>query len=196
MMGKMRFAVFVGALVVISVNSGGSLLTSNGEDYVNESSATLSPIPVNDAYILFCTGHHGKNWSKIEVDSAGLHVSNGTTMDWLEATSNTSIDTINFLKNNEKTIKWGVDSLLTEVKRLKPEVDNSYNPIFYELSVVNNGNFILYDNHTKKYIGTNSDNFNQKLGALVYLMQWLASPSLRQFMPMPNDSLRVWPMSR
>lgn len=196
MMGKMRLAVFVVLGALLSINSGISSLISNGNDCVNESSKSLSPISVNDAYILFCTGHHGKNWSKIVVDSAGFHITNGTTRDWGEVTSDIPIDTIYFLMNNVRTIKWGIDSLLTEVERLKPEVDNSYNPIFYELSVVNNDNMILHNNHTKKYVGPSSDKFNQKLGALVYLMQWIASPSLRQYMPMPNDTLGVWTISR
>lgn len=191
-MSNLRLNVLLISVVLILLNVGIFPMTSSDNYSAKGLTKSLSQDSPNDSYLFYIAGHHGKMWSKIVVDSAGFHISNGTTKDWIDMDSIHPFDTLSFLKDNAKNIEWGFDSLLPESEQLKVVIDDTYNPLFYELSLVINGKIAFSNNPNKNYVGSNSDMFNQKLDALMYLMQWIAYPSLRQFMPVPNDSLQTW----
>lgn len=140
-------------------------------------------------YIFYITGHHGHVWSKLLRDSTGLHISNGTTRSWSTQANCQSFDTINLIEDNIKTIRWGLDSLWREAKHLKPSYRTTYNPIYTELYIVQNNDTLFTLRDAEKFIGKDSNIFNSKLHKLTFLMFWLASPSIREYIPVPADTL-------
>ncbi len=168
--------------------SYGSAFNNENNDNLQELLKYLSIDPNNENYILYCAGHHGHIWSMITSDSIGWHISNGTTRKGYGQQSNIPMDTLSFIKDNIKTIKWGFDSLPIEVKLLESSVDDTYSPFYYEIFVVRDNNIVFYHFNNEEYIGPKIENFNFELRRLMYLMFWLASPSIRQEIPIPNDS--------
>ena len=140
-------------------------------------------------YIYYISGHHGHIWSKLLCDSSGLHISNGTTRSWSNQANSQSYDTINLLEDNIKTIRWGLDSLWREAKYLKPKYRTIYNPISSNLYIVENNDTLFTLGDAEKFIGKDSSIFNPKLQKLLYLMFWFASPSIREYIPTPADTL-------
>ena len=150
-----------------------------------------SPDSNNQDFIFYCTGHHGHIWSKVYRDSTGLHLSNGTTRNWNYQQACQPFDTLRFIGNNTQTIIWGLDSLWKEAKQLEPLLKQTYNPISTELYIIRNNDTLFTLEDAEKYIGRNSKVFNINLQKLMFLMLWLASPSIREYLPTPNDTLQI-----
>lgn len=147
------------------------------------------PIDCKD-YLFYCAGHHGIIWSLIASDSAGIHFYNGTTRKYIESADYALLDSLSFIDDNIATIEWGFDSLASAAKLLKPLRNKVYNPIYNQLYVIKDNAVIFSHNDTDDYyVGPDSIVFNQNISKLVYLMFWLATPSGRQYMPMPSDIL-------
>lgn len=140
-------------------------------------------------YIFYCTGHHGIIWSLITSDSGTFHIYNGTTRHYHDTVDQSYLtDTLSFIENNIRIITWGLDSLACSAQLILPSNAESYSPIYDELYVVKDGNIVFnYNNREDIYAGSDSIQFNKKLRSLSFLMLWLAAPSLRNYMPIPND---------
>lgn len=138
-------------------------------------------------YIFYCTGHHGIIWSAITSDSSGICLFNGTTRNHVECADYSHLDTLSFIKNNFKTITWGFDSLSNDAQYLIPLKDDAYNPIFTELYIVKNNKIIFCYKNTDCYSECDGIDFRYKLDKLAFLMFWLASPSVRSYLPIPCD---------
>ncbi|MDE6854018.1 MAG: hypothetical protein K2J38_03075 [Muribaculaceae bacterium] len=148
-----------------------------------------NPINCND-YIFYCTGHHGIIWSLITSDSSGISLYNGTTRKHIDYGNQRIPDTLSFIKNNIKTISWGIDSLPNTAQLFVPFINSVYNPIYCELDVIKDGNISFsYNNAEVFYNGADSIDFRNKLNKLTFLMLWLAAPSIRQYLPCPSDTL-------
>lgn len=156
------------------------------ESLLNEHDKSLN---CND-YIFYCTGHHGIIWSVIVMDSLGISVYNGTTRNHIDYANQNIPDTLSFIKNNIKTIRWGIDSLPNNANLLTPLKNRAYNPIYNELDIIKDGNLSFSYNDAKVfYNGVDSINFQTKLSKLTFLMLWLAAPSVRPYLPQPSDTL-------
>lgn len=141
-------------------------------------------------FIFYCTGDHGIIWSLIESDSSGIHMYNGTTRKHIDYENQNIPDTLSFIDDNIKTIRWGLDSLADDARLLSPLKRDGYNPIYNELYILNDGHLSFHNNDAVEYYsGDDSKEFSAKLGKLNFLMLWLAAPSLRQYIPHPNDTL-------
>lgn len=146
----------------------------------------------NNDYIFYCTGDHGVIWSLIAFDSLGISLYNGTTRNHIDYANQNIPDTLSFIKNNIKTISWGIDSLANATDLLTPLINRVYDPIYYELDIIKDGNLSFSYNDAKVfYNGPDSINFQNKLSKLKFLMLWLAAPSIRQYLPLPNDSFNT-----
>lgn len=156
------------------------------ESLLNEHGKSINS---ND-YIFYCTGHHGIIWSLIVSDSLGISLYNGTTRNHIDYANHNIPDTLSFIKNNSKTICWGIDSLSNNAHLLKPLKNRVYNPIYYEIDIIKDGNLSFSYNDAKVfYNGADSINFQNKLNKLAFLMLWIASPSIRPYLPQPSDTL-------
>lgn len=139
-------------------------------------------------YLFYCTGHHGIIWSLIISDSSGINLYSGTTRNNIELSENSLPDSLSFIKDNIKTIDWGLDSLLNAAQLLVPIKKATYNPIYSQLYVKKDGKLTFtYSNQYGFYAESDSIEFHNNLSKLVYLMYWLASPSVRSYLPIPND---------
>ncbi|MDE5840440.1 MAG: hypothetical protein K2H49_05925 [Muribaculaceae bacterium] len=145
---------------------------------------------IHQDYIYYASGHHGYNWSKICHDSTGWHLTNGTTRNLPDKKMFQSFDTINLIEANIKTIQWGIDSLWKEAKQLRPSYREIYNPFFKELNIIRHNDTVFSLGNAEKFLGKDSDLFNFKLQKLMFLMLWLASPSIREYLPTPNDTIQ------
>ena len=145
---------------------------------------------IHQDYIYYASGHHGYNWSKICHDSTGWHLTNGTTRNWPDQKMFQSFDTISLIEANIKTIQWGLDSLWKEAKQLRPLDREIYNPFFTELNIIRHNDTVFSLGNAEKFLGKESEFFNPKLQKLMFLMLWLASPSIREYLPTPNDTLQ------
>lgn len=158
------------------------------ESLLNEHEKSINS---ND-YIFYCTGHHGIIWSLIVSDSLGISLYNGTTRNHIDYSNQNIPDTLSFIKNNIKTICWGIDSLTNNAHLLTPLKNRVYNPIYYELYIIKDGNLSFSYNDAKVfYSGADSINFQNKLNKLAFLMLWLAAPSSRPYLPLPSDTLSL-----
>lgn len=157
--------------------------------YSLEATLNSAKSSTNQDYIFYSTGHHGHIWSKFLRDSVGLHISIGTSRSRNDQAICQSFDTINLIEDNIKTIAWGFDSLWREAKQLKPVYRTMYNPVFKELYIVRNNDTLFTLGDAEKFIGKDSNVFNHKLQKLMSLMSWLASPSIREYLPTPADTL-------
>ncbi len=143
-------------------------------------------------YIFYCTGHHGIIWSIIASDSSEIHIYNGTTRNHIDYANQSIPDTLSFIKNNIMSITWGIDSLAKAAQLLKPLRDEVYNPLYYELDIIQGGKVVLnYNDRENYYAGSDSINFHNNLSKLKFLMFWLAAPSCRPYLPLPSDTLRL-----
>lgn len=141
-------------------------------------------------YIFYCTGHHGIIWSLITYDSLGIFLHNGTTRKHIEFSDYGLSDSLSFINDNIQTIIWGFDTLSNFAHLLKPLEDTIYNPIYNQLYVIKAGNITFrYNDCLQYYVGSDSIQFHRKFSKLVFLMLWLASPTNRPYLPLPNDSL-------
>ena len=146
----------------------------------------------SDNYIFYCTGHHGIIWSLITSDSSEVRIYNGTTRNHIDYTNQVIPDTLSFVGNNIKTISWGFDSLANAAHLLVPIENRVYNPIYNELYIIKDGNLsFCYNDAEVFYHESDSIEFNNKLSRLGFLMFWLAAPSCRHFLPLPNDTLSL-----
>ncbi|MDE6770027.1 MAG: hypothetical protein K2J78_09925 [Muribaculaceae bacterium] len=77
------------------------------------------------------------------------------------------------------------------MKRMKPVDQKLYNPLSYELVLYDHRNIpVFIDNDAVFYSRSDSVNFNRHINKLSYLMFWLAAPSARKHLPIPNDTLK------
>ncbi len=143
----------------------------------------------HNGYIVYCTGHHGIIWSLIGSDSLGIFLNNGSTRNHIEFFDDGLSDSLSFIKDNIKTIKWGFDSLSNFAHLLKPLDETTYKPIYNQLYIIKDGNMTFhYNNSRQYYAGSDSIQFQNKFSILVFLMLWLATPTCRPYMPLPKDS--------
>lgn len=188
------FSVFVLAVFLqsILINILSSPMVANNHNDLHPPTPLLSTSPDSNPqnYIYYTTGHHGRIWSKVSRDSTGLLLSNGTTRNWSDQQAWQPFDTLSFNENNTQTIIWGLDSLWKEAKQLKPLFKQTYSPIYTELYIIRNNDTLFKLGDAERFIGRNSKNFNIKLQKLMFLMLWLASPSIREYLPTPNDTLK------
>ena len=141
-------------------------------------------------YIFYCTGHHGIIWSLISSDSLGIYLYNGTTRNHIDYANQSIPDTLSFIKNNIRIITWGIDSLAKTAQLLTPLRNEVYNPIYYELDIIQGGKMVFhYNDRENYYTGSDSINFHNNLSKLTFLMFWLAAPSCRPYLPLPSDTL-------
>lgn len=140
-------------------------------------------------YLFYYTGHHGKRWSLITLDSSGIYLYNGTTRDHIPTDDYGLFDTLSFLKNNIDPITWGFDSLAIAAQLLMPLKNNCYKPVYNELYAVKNNKVVFILNGVDYFCGPDSARFNSNLDRLLYIMYWLATPSSRPYLPVPGDTL-------
>lgn len=101
-----------------------------------------------------------------------------------------SFDTISLIEANIKTIQWGIDSLWKAAKQLRPLDREIYDPFFTELNIIRQNDTVFSLGKAEKFLGKDSDVFNLKLQKLMFLMMWLSSTSIREYLPTPNDTLQ------
>lgn len=140
----------------------------------------------NSQYLFYYTGHHGIIWSMVLSDSSGIHFFNGTTRKPIEKPEQYSFDTIAFVKDNLKTITWGLDSLADAAKLVTQTKDHTYNPIYNVLYVVKDNKRIFTLDNNGNFSGPDGVEFNIKLKKLLYLMFWLAAPDCRSYAPIQS----------
>ncbi len=145
--------------------------------------------PIGGDYLFYCTGHNGRIWSLVSVDSTGIKLYNGTTSQYTKCDEPTLIDTLSFINDNIQTIIWGIDSLVKFKHLLKPIENRTYNPIYNQLYLIKDNRIVFsYNDAIDYYSETDSSEFNHNLNKLTFLMLWLAAPSLRTFIPIPSDT--------
>ncbi len=187
------FSAFVLAVFLLSIftNLFSSPIAANNhnEPHTFTSLSNTSTDSNNQDFIFYYTGHHGHVWSKVYRDSIGFLLSNGTTRNWINQPACQLFDTLSFIENNIQTITWGLDSLWKEAKQLEPLFKQKYNPIYTELYIIRNNDTLFILGDAEKFIGRDSKDFNINLQKLMFLMHWLASPSIREYLPVPNDTI-------
>ncbi len=142
----------------------------------------------SDAYLFYCTGHHGMVWSAITRDSSFIHLYNGTTRTHIEYPIYELDDTLSFIKNNIRTINWAFDSMASAARFLTPVDREVYITVYTGLYLVKEDSTEFHTNDVARFSGPDSASFNDRFKKLNYLMLWLAMPSGRQYMPIPCDS--------
>lgn len=169
-----------------SVGKGTDARLYRMQTLLNEKGLTIDD---ND-YIFFCTGHHGLIWSLIARDSSGIQLYNGTTRKQMIEPDSVELDSMSFVNNNIKTIEWGLDSVTDDAKLLTLIQSEEYSPIYEEIFTVKNGEIIfsIFRNGREQYVGTDSVRFDNNIKKLSYMMLWLASPSIRTYLPTPCDT--------
>ena len=145
-------------------------------------------------YLFYCTGHHGMIWSIIVSDSSGMSIYNGTTRTQADHRDNGLTDTLLFINDNIQTIAWAFDSLSNAITLIRTNNDTTYNPVYTELYLKKDGNVnCIYNNQIHGYYtGADSVEFNNNFKGLLYLMYWLAAPSVRQYLHVPSDTSIVF----
>ena len=145
-------------------------------------------------YLFYCTGHHGMIWSIIVSDSSGMSIYNGTTRTQADHRDNGLTDTLLFINDNIQTIAWAFDSLSNAITLIRTNNDTTYNPVYTELYLKKDGNVnCIYNNQIHGYYtGADSVEFNNNFKGLLYLMYWLAAPSVRQYLSVPSDTSIVF----
>ena len=145
-------------------------------------------------YLFYCTGHHGMIWSIIVSDSSGMSIYNGTTRTQTDHRDNNLTDTLSFINDNIQTIAWAFDSLSNAITLSTTNNDTTYNPVYTELYLKKDGNVnCIYNNQIDEYYtGADSVEFNNNFKGLLYLMYWLAAPSVRQYLHVPSDTSIVF----
>ena len=145
-------------------------------------------------YLFYCTGHHGMIWSIIVSDSSGMSIYNGTTRTQTDHRDNNLTDTLSFINDNIQTIAWAFDSLSNAITLITTNNDTTYNPVYTELYLKKDGNVnCIYNNQIDEYYtGADSVEFNNNFKGLLYLMYWLAAPSVRQYLHVPSDTSIVF----
>ncbi|WP_289731959.1 hypothetical protein [uncultured Duncaniella sp.] len=190
-----NFSVFVFVVYLLLILTTIFSLPITANNYKKSHPSTpLSRIPTdsnNQDFIFYRTGHHGYVWSKVYRDTSGLLLSNGTTRNWNDQQTWQPFDTLRFIERNTPTIIWGLDSLWKEAKQLKPLSKQTYNPIYTELYIIRNNDTLFTLGDAEKFLGKDSEIFNPKLQKLMFLMLWLASPSIREYLPTPNDTIQT-----
>ena len=149
-------------------------------------------------YLFYCTGHHGMIWSIIVSDSSGMSIYNGTTRTQTDHRDNDLTDTLLFINDNIQTIAWAFDSLSNAITLIRTNNDTTYNPVYTELYLKKNGNVnCIYNNQIHGYYtGADSVEFNNNFKGLLYLMYWLAAPSVRRYLPAPSDTSIVFKINK
>ena len=61
----------------------------------------------------------------------------------------------------------------------------------YRTVVIRNNDTLFTLGDAEKFLGKDSEIFNPKLQKLMFLMLWLASPSIREYLPTPNDTIQT-----
>lgn len=140
-------------------------------------------------YIFYLTGHDGMLWSLITLDSASINLFNGATTINLQREEYHAIDTLAFIASNRRTINWGIDSLADLGGLLIPITDESYNPFHTELYVIKDNKIVFHFDNEEHFVEPDSISHNSRLEKLLYLMNWLALPSCREYLPNPTDTL-------
>ena len=168
-------------------------MVANNHNDLHPPTPLLSTSPDSNPknYIYYTTGHHGYNWSKIYRDSTGWHLTNGTTRNWGDKKMFQPFDTISLIEANIKTIQWGIDSIWKEAKHLRPLDREIYDPFFTALNIIRHNDTVFSLGSAEKFLGKDSNVFNLKLQKLMFLMHWLASPSIREYLPTPNDTIQT-----
>lgn len=147
------------------------------------------PIKSKD-FIFYCTGHHGINWSLIALDSSGISLYNGTTRKLIEYSNPCLEDTLSFVRDNFESLSWGFDSLAYSNQFVIERTTDVYSPIYNQLYLIKDNELTFsYNDNSNYYIGADSIKFHHNLSRLEYLLFWLAAPSARPYMPIPNDTL-------
>lgn len=183
------FVIFLSALFCTAQSMIGGKVIEKEQSWiksiVNEHDRSIN----SNNYIFYCTGHHGNIWSLISLDSSKICLYNGTTRKHIEYSDSCSFDTLSFIKDNIRTITWAFDTLTNVAEFLTPLKRDTYNPIYNELYIIRDSRIIFSHNSAVYYIGMDSASFNYKIQRLTYLMYWLASSSIRYYLPIPCDTL-------
>lgn len=171
----------------------------DNRDYISNSTGSLNSIlpdyrlsdKVRGKDFVLCTyGHNGLMWSIIMKDNDKIIEYHGNTREEIIDSYDSIEYNINdILLNNIELIQWGIDSLPMESKNITPIVNNEYNPVYCNLKVYNkNGDCVFSDINSKSYDGTGDCQFKKKYNNLKYLMIWLSSPDLHEYLPDPTDN--------
>ncbi len=141
-------------------------------------------------YIFYYTGTNGHIWSLISSDSAGLHISNGTTRSYRSGEPALPFDTVKLLEDHAKRLEWAFDSLSIQATRFKPKPikKDYFQRLDSHLYIVKDSTTIFVLEGIEKFKGKNSKRFNTDLNKLRYMMLWISFDNARQYLPTPNDT--------
>lgn len=195
----MGILILVIALINILplIKNGEECKTDKSVDkcYLNEHLNNILPdISLNNIvrdrdFILCSYGHNGLMWSIIVKEDGGFLEYHGNTReDIVESYDNTETNINEIIMQNKELIQWGLDSLPLESKRIIPNVNNNYNPVYCNIRVYNkNGECVFADTNSESYDGVGDIQFKRNFKKLKFLMIWLNSPNLHQYLPDPSD---------
>lgn len=82
-----------------------------------------------------------------------------------------------------------MDSLWQQAKRLKPMSPETYSTFYSQMFVVHGNDTLFTLDNAMSFVGENDEIFNANLQRLKFLMYWLASPTLHEYLPVPHDTL-------
>lgn len=144
--------------------------------------------------ILYMSGHSAHIWSVIEKDGETFRALSGRVNAYgenivTESTKSNMFDTVALFSKYRELLLWGLDSLPSEARRMKPIRSDVYKPFYHSLSVIPLNTPSYFDSDTDaRFAGPDSIVFNSKFKSLSQFMYWLAEPFIRPYTP---DSIYI-----
>ncbi|MDE7406888.1 MAG: hypothetical protein K2M76_00585 [Muribaculaceae bacterium] len=135
-------------------------------------------------------------WSVVWRDSVGRFMfDKGTSREW-ESKTSIAFDTISVIANNELILKWAFDSLAYQYQNITPVLGYKSLDItmytMYEamgLYEAHTGKELFYQGiRSKGFLGSNSEQFNDRIDKLTALMYWLALMDVSVDRGIPNTN--------
>ena len=143
----------------------------------------------NKPIIFYSCGHHGYIWSLIvKIDSGyralsgrvgyggGRHINPSSESNHLDSTM--------LFSQNRTLLSWGLDSLSSEINKMKKVRREHYVTFYENLSVFNSdGKNVFNSDDAIAYSGPDSVIFNKKFHKLCLIMRCLSDSTLRKYIP-------------
>lgn len=136
--------------------------------------------------IFYSSGHYGCIWSLVIYVEGNFKAVSGSTSSGeiiiQKPDGENMLDSTAFFTATRGILRWGLDSLMSEVSLLKPVERKEYSPIYTSISVFSGDSIISLDSYRAiSFTGPGSVRFNEKYHRLLLIMAYLAEPYIRQY---------------
>ena len=161
------------------------VISANGHSREYQRVAAQWPDVDTSEYIFFASGHHGYIWSRIVREANDISIFHGVTgrqNDYVEKS------TYQLSDSEKQLIYWAFDSLPAHRDNLRPK-ESVYSPINTAWEILRNEEQLFLKDQRQDYAGPDSVETNKKIQQIEYLMYYISSPALQQYLPEPRFTL-------